>query len=68
MFRALYVLLAAIPAAVGQETVPEKSDYRATSRHADVVAFCEALAKKPPAARLTDIGKSGEGRVPRCSS
>src|SRR6266511_6009342 len=31
------------------QTVAEKSDYKATSRYADVVAFCEALAKRSPA-------------------
>src|SRR5206468_2009211 len=28
------------------QTVAESSDYKATSRHADVVAFCDALAKR----------------------
>ncbi len=46
-----------------QQTVAEKTDYRATSRHADVVAFCEELKAKSPSVRLTDIGKSGEGRT-----
>src|SRR5438874_1863252 len=34
------------------QTVAEKSDYKATSRHADVMAFCEQLAKQSPVVRL----------------
>src|SRR5262249_29391298 len=33
-------------------TVAEKSDYRATSRHAEVVDFCERLAHMSPLVRL----------------
>ena len=44
------------------QTVAEKSDYKATSRHADVVAFCEQLAKQSPVVRLGELGTSGEGR------
>jgi len=62
MFRTLFAFVAVVPAVAAQETVPEKTDFRATSRHADVVGFCEAMAKKSPVVRLTDIGKSGEGR------
>jgi dipeptidyl-peptidase 4 len=62
----LVVLLAfvAAPLARAQEprTVAERTDYRATSRHADVIAFCEDLAKKSPVVRLADMGTSGEGR------
>jgi dipeptidyl aminopeptidase/acylaminoacyl peptidase len=43
-------------------TVAEQSDYQATSRHADVVDFCEKLASLSPLVRLTDLGKSTEGR------
>src|SRR5438477_597093 len=61
--RALFTLLVFAPAAFAQQTVAEKTDYRATSRHADVVAFCQELAKKAPnVVRLAEIGKSGEGR------
>src|SRR5262249_29145967 len=48
--------------ALAQQTVAEKTDYNATSRHADVVAFCEELGKKSAIVRQTSIGKSGEGR------
>jgi dipeptidyl aminopeptidase/acylaminoacyl peptidase len=43
-------------------TVAEKSDYKATSRHAEVVAYCEALAKLSPNVRLDQFGTSFEGR------
>ncbi len=44
------------------QTVAEKSDFKATSRHADVVAFCEEMAKRSPLIRLGQLGVSGEGR------
>jgi dipeptidyl aminopeptidase/acylaminoacyl peptidase len=44
------------------QTVAEKSDFKATSRHADVVAFCEELAKRSPQVRQGELGVSGEGR------
>jgi dipeptidyl aminopeptidase/acylaminoacyl peptidase len=43
-------------------TVAEKSDFQATSRHADVVDFCERLAKRSPVVRLGELGTSSEGR------
>jgi dipeptidyl aminopeptidase/acylaminoacyl peptidase len=43
-------------------TVAEKSNYQATSRHADVMDFCERLAKLSPLVRLGELGKSTEGR------
>jgi dipeptidyl aminopeptidase/acylaminoacyl peptidase len=43
-------------------TVAEKSDYRATSRHAEVVDFCNQLAKLAPLVRLGELGTSFEGR------
>src|SRR5437667_11197461 len=44
-------------------TVAEKSDYKATSRHADVLDFCERLAKQAPLVRLDTLGISAEGRA-----
>jgi dipeptidyl-peptidase-4 len=44
------------------QTVAEKTDYQATSRHQDVVAFCEQLAKLSPVVRLGELGTSSEGR------
>ncbi len=43
-------------------TVAEASDYKATSKGADVIAFCEAVAKRSPVARLDTFGTSHEGR------
>ncbi len=44
------------------QTVAEKSDFKATSRYADVVSFCEAIAKQGPVAKLSYFGTSHEGR------
>ena len=49
-------------------TVAETSDYKATSRHADVVDFCERLAKESPLVRLGTLGTSQEGASCRWSS
>jgi dipeptidyl aminopeptidase/acylaminoacyl peptidase len=43
-------------------TVAETSDYKATSRHAEVIDFCERLAKESPLVRLGTLGTSHEGR------
>ena len=43
-------------------TVAEKSDYKATSKHSEVLEFCEALAAKSPVVRFTDMGTSGDGK------
>jgi len=43
-------------------TRAELSDFQATSSHAEVVAFCENLARLAPCVRLTELGKSREGR------
>jgi hypothetical protein len=43
-------------------TVAEKSDFQATSRHAEVVDFCERLAKASPLVRVSTLGDSAEGR------
>lgn len=54
-----------VPAKVYAEpppTVAETSDYKATSRHADVVDFCQKLAKESPLVRLGDLGTTSEGR------
>src|SRR5207244_4509600 len=39
-----------------------KTEYKATSRHADVIAFCDALAKRSSLVRLQTLGTSQEGR------
>jgi len=43
-------------------TVAEKSDFKATARHADVVALLDALAKSSSLARRVEMGKTVEGR------
>ena len=43
-------------------TVAESSDYKATSRYADVVAFCDELAKRSPSVKVSTFGTSHEGR------
>jgi dipeptidyl-peptidase 4 len=61
----LYLLVPFLPETARAEpprTVAETSDYKATSRHADVLDFCERLAKESPLVRLGTLGTSQEGR------
>jgi dipeptidyl aminopeptidase/acylaminoacyl peptidase len=44
------------------ETVAEKSGYRATSRHAEVMDFCRELVLRSPLVKLSEMGVSTEGR------
>ena len=66
VFRITAALVAlALPAfafALPLQTVAEKSNYKATSTGADVIQFCEAVAKRGPVARLDHFGTSHEGR------
>ena len=66
MVRTLLALFAlALPSlahAQPLQTVAEKSDYKATSKSADVVAFCEAIAKRGPTAKFDYFGTSHEGK------
>lgn len=66
MFRivALFAIALFAPLSHAQslQTVAEKSEYKSTSKYADVVAFCEAIAKRGPTARLEYFGISHEGR------
>jgi hypothetical protein len=43
-------------------TVAESSGYEATSKHAQVVEYCERLAKLSPLVRLAELGVTNEGR------
>ena len=43
-------------------TAAETSDYQATSTYAQVIAFCDELAKQSPRVRLDTLGASQEGR------
>ncbi len=65
LVAALLVLLslaAACPAAQSPATVAEKSNFTATTKHVEVVDFCQRLAKLSPLVRLSELGVSGEGR------
>lgn len=63
MMRMAWLLLLLPTLGHAQQTVAEKTNYQATSRYADVVAFGEELAKKSPVVRVGEIGKSAEERV-----
>jgi dipeptidyl aminopeptidase/acylaminoacyl peptidase len=62
----LLLLLTSSSAAPADEppllSVAEKSNFQATSRHAEVVDFCERLARRSPLVRLGELGTSFEGR------
>jgi hypothetical protein len=45
------------------KTTPEKTDYRETSRYADVMAFLEALDEASPNIHLTTFGITNEKRA-----
>ena len=61
---ALLLALAFAPPSLAAEprTVAEKTGYQSTSRYADVVDFCAALAKRSPTVRVETFGTSHEGR------
>ena len=63
-FAALFTLLLVAPLAQAEplQTVAEKSEFKATSPYADVVGFCEEVAKRGPTAKLDYFGTSHEGR------
>ena len=62
-FVSLFLIAFAARAQEPPRTVAETSDFKETSKHADVIAFCEQLAKlAPDAVRLSEFGTSGEGR------
>jgi dipeptidyl-peptidase 4 len=44
-------------------TVAEQSDYRATARYDDVMAFCRALDERSELVTLAEFGTSHEGRA-----
>jgi hypothetical protein len=62
----LVVVLVALgtPAASAQAllTVAERSDYKATATNAEVVDYCQRLAKLSPLIRLAELGVTHEGR------
>ena len=60
---ALLFLLAGPVAAQEPRTPAEAANYAVASRHADVVAFGEALAKRSPRLKASTFGTSHEGRA-----
>jgi hypothetical protein len=56
-------LLAFATRAAGQLTRPERTDFRETSRYADVTAFLEAVDRASPRIHLTTFGYTWEGRA-----
>ncbi len=62
ILAALGVTLAGAHAQPDLRSAAEKSDYRATALHADVVALLDALAATYPNARRVSLGTSHEGR------
>src|SRR6266446_2159857 len=44
------------------QTVAERSVWKSTSTHADVMAFCRALVERAPQVTLEIVGKTYEGR------
>jgi dipeptidyl aminopeptidase/acylaminoacyl peptidase len=58
----LLVLFPSLSYADQPQTVAESSDYKATSRYADVMDFCQRLAKESKLVRLGELGASHEGR------
>jgi dipeptidyl aminopeptidase/acylaminoacyl peptidase len=51
-----------LPAQQPLPTVAEQSGYTQTGRYADVVAFCDELARRSPAVTASTFGTSHEGR------
>lgn len=62
MLWVLVAVVAPVRAVDLPQTVAEKTDYRATSRYADVIAFVEQLARVSPLVRLDTLGVSHENR------
>lgn len=64
--RAMLLVLLSCGFAAAQAPIPrttaERTDYKETTRHADVVAFGEDLAKLSPHVKAQTYGKSTEGR------
>ncbi len=50
------------PVPPGWETDAEKTNYRETPRLAETLDYCRRLAAASPLVRLTEFGRSGEGR------
>ena len=64
----LYAIVMALPFALAGDssdallTVAERSGFKATAKHAEVVALMDEITNASPLAYRTSLGKSGEGR------
>ncbi|QEH36850.1 Prolyl tripeptidyl peptidase precursor [Aquisphaera giovannonii] len=59
----LSILADSPPQVDSLQTVAERSGFKATARHGEVMELCRELAKRhPEAAYLTELGRSAEGR------
>jgi Zinc carboxypeptidase len=59
---ALLLLLGSVRPAPAQSTRAERTGYRETSSHEDVIAFLDALQRRGAGIRLDTLGTSREGR------
>jgi hypothetical protein len=57
-----FLFIAATAGAADLPTVAEKSNYRSTSTHEEVVAFCRDLARLSKKVTLDELGASQEGK------
>lgn len=63
-FAATWLLPVAIQAQAAKPlTAPERTDFRETTRYADVVGFVETVAEASPLIHLTTFGYTFEGRA-----
>jgi dipeptidyl aminopeptidase/acylaminoacyl peptidase len=65
LFSLVALAVFSVPVRAADEplTVAESSGFKATSHHADVVRFCQQLAKQSNVVQLAELGKSSEGRI-----
>ena len=59
---ACFLLALALAQSPLPQTTAERTRFAETTRHADVLAFCDDLAKRFPAVVRQDFGTSGDGR------
>lgn len=66
LYLALFILFVLKNSGLAQPSWPltraEQTDYKATSRHEDVLAFIQALQKQSPLIRVEILAQSTEGR------
>ena len=62
MLAALLLAFLGFTSADDLQTVAEKTAFKATASHAEVMQLCAKLADSSPLVKLAEMGKSGEGR------